>query len=218
MTDPRDPLSELTSLVNQYVAEDFVAQRKRLREARMRWIEENECPKPYAVTTQDKDGKQVTFQTPFEIGRLQYPETYNDEWQKEGQRHQDPEAEKELLEGIEAVLSSSSPEKQLTILVTANEQRAFFTGGGEEPLHPPIMEAESYDEYYARVSRLYEQAAGQGDRTHAGRTSPSHDGLRESHPPADPARVGSDDALGDGPDREIGPVLGGDSDTLRPGD
>ena len=214
----RDPIAELTSLISQYAAEDFIAQRKRLREARMRWIEEHECPKPYQVTTADKDGKETTFSTPFEVGSLKYPDQYNEKWKEEGQRHEDPETEKKLLEGIEAVLSQSSPDKQLTILISeSNEQKAFFTGGDEQSPHPPILEGESYAEYFARVACEYEQAAGQNSSTATGRPVSGDDGVRES-PPADPARVGSDDAPGDGPHRDAGPVLGGDTHALRPGD
>lgn len=193
----RDPIGELSALVSLYAAETFVEQRKRLREARMRWIGENECPQPYTISgPQDKDGNEKIFVTPFEIGSLKYPDKYDDNWKEEGQRHEDPATEKELLEGMEAILAEPSSEKQLTILIGENnEQHAFLTGGDEQSPHPPILEGENYGDYYARVARQYEQAAGESGRTDTGRPGPGDDRLRQS-PSVDPASVRPTDEPG----------------------
>jgi len=212
----RDPLN-LASLVSQYAAEDFVAQRKRLRDARMRWIEENECPTAYQVTTKDKDGNEKTFATPFQIGQIKYPDKYDDKWKEEGQQHHDPQAEKELLEGIEAIISESSTEKRLTILVTGNEQHAFLTGGGDDSPYPPMNEGEGTDEYFARVAHECEQAAAAGRGTATRQPGSNSDSVWKSTP-VDPLGVGSADVPGAGLSRHAGTMLGGDPDTLRPGD
>jgi hypothetical protein len=215
----RDPINELAALVSVYAAEDFLAQRKRLREARMRWIDENECPTPYQVAGKDSDGNETTFKTPFEVGKLRYPEQYDDHWKEEGQRHEDPALEKELLEGIDAIISESISDQRLTILVSEDgEQHAFLTGGDDKSPHPPIMEGEDYAEYYARVSRSYEQAAGgESGRPDTGRPGSGDDDLRGSSP-VDPTRVRPPDVPGDETDRDAGTMLGGDTDAVRLGD
>ena len=213
----RDPLADLSGLISQYAAEDFVAQRKRLREARMKWIEENECPTAYTVKTRDKDGNEVSHATPFQIGKIQYPDQYNEEWQKKGQTHEDPEAEKQLLEGLDAVISQSSTEKRLTVLVTGDEQHAFFTGGAEpESPHPPIQEGEDYGEYYARVAGQYEREAAAFGRDTRGSIA-CDDSLRRSAA-VDSAGGGQSDAASERPGADVGPMLGSDADALRPGD
>lgn len=211
-----DPLADLAGLVSQYAAEDFVAQRKRLREARMRWIDENECPTSYSVTTKNKAGEDVIHHTPFQVGKIQYPDEYNEEWKKKGQKHEDPAAEKQLLEGLDAVLSQTSEEKRVTILVTGDEQHAFFTGGKDESPHPPILEGEDYGDYYARVARQYErEAAATGTNTRG--SIACDDGLRES-PPVDSPGVGPSDAPGGSDRADVGAMLGSDADKVCPGD
>jgi hypothetical protein len=219
---------DLQTLVSQYAAEDFIAQRKRLRDARLRWIEENECPTSYQVDTRGKDGETVKFETPFQVGKVKYPQEYNDAW-KRGARLEDEALEKHLLEGLDAVIKegeSPDTQKKLTVLVTPEgEQSAFFTGGDADVSpHPPIGEGESYDDYYARVSSAYEQ---QAHSTAGRRPVPSDDGVRESAA-ADSPGDGRPDAAGGSPGGEASPSLdchpdpllllpGGTDDSRTPG-
>lgn len=214
--------SSLKQLVSQYAAEDFAAQRKRLREARMKWIEENECPTDYAVKTTDADGKEVTFNTPFQIGKRRYDQDDAGnpvEWSEEMKKpvvHEDPAAEAELLDGIGAILTEANAEskdKRLTILVAGDQQQTFLTGGdAEKSPHPPILEGEDYGEYYARVARAYERQTG----TSSGRPVPDHDGVRESTA-ADSPGVRGAFTPGNATSGAPGPMLDRDADAMRPG-
>ena len=216
---PVDPLGDLSSLISQYAAEDFVAQRKRLREARMRWIDENEAPTAYSVKTTTPDGKETTFQTPFQIGQIKYPDQYNEEWQKKGQTHEDPEAEQQLLEGLDGIISQSSTEKRLTVLVTGDEQHAFITGGDDpESPHPAIEEGEDYGEYYARVARGYEREAAKFGRDTRGSVAVD-DSLRRSAAVDSPGVGDAGDAAArQQPGSDGGPMLVSDTDKVCPGD
>lgn len=213
-----DPLGELSGLISQYAAEDFVAQRKRLREARMRWIEENECPKAYVVKATDQQGREVSFNTPFQVGQIKYPDEYNPDWKEKPQVHADPEMEKQLLEGLDAVISQSSTEKRLTVLVAGDgEQHAFFTGGDDpESPHPAIKEGEDYDHYYARVAGQYEREAAKFGRDTRGSIA-CDDALRQSTPTDSPGD-GRAASAGECPGSSPGAMLDRDTDAVCPGD
>jgi hypothetical protein len=211
-------------LVSQYAAEDFAAQRKRLREARMRWIEENECPTAYGVTTKDPiTGEETTFNTPFQIGKLRYDQDKDGnplEWHqglKEPVIHEDPVAAAALLDGIDAIIKeaeSPTKDRQFTVLVSGDEQHAFVTGGGaDESPHPPILEGEDYGDYYARVSRAYERATG----TTNGRPVAGDDGVRKPST-TDSPRIGRSDAPGETDDRDAGTGLDCNAVALPSGD
>src|SRR5215469_1017552 len=215
MPSPFD--TSFQQLVREYAAEDFMQQRKRLRAAREKWIEENECPTSYSVETKSADGETQTFSTPFQIGKIQYPERW-DETMKEPARHEDAAAEAALLDGIDAILSEanhSNPEKKLTVMIAGEEQHAFFIGGdAEDSPHPPIEEGESYDHYYARVSSAYEREAGSAA---VRRPVPCDDGLRESAA-VDPPGIGRHDAPGDVTGGHAGAMLDSDTKQMLPGE
>lgn len=210
----RDPFADL---FNEYAAlsGDFLAQRKRLREARMKWIDEHERPTSYSIHTIDNDGTLRSFDTPFQIGK----QTYDGEWNeamKEGRRHEDAASEDELLEGLEAIVNDSeTTEKKITVVVSRDEQHAFWTGGdAEKSPYPPVEEGESYAHYYARVSDSLQRQAGAAA---TGRPVPSNDHLRES-PSTDSPGERRPDASGECSGRSIGTVLDRDADALHPGD
>lgn len=145
-----DPFASIAELASTYAAEDYMAQRKRLREARAKWIEENECPTAYQVTSKDATGAEKSFSTPFQVGKLKY----------EGEYPQTPEA---------AFKPSFTPEPDnptaaadLDELDEILEETDTFLKPGIylESAHPEIKEGESHGEYCARIGREYEQATG----------------------------------------------------------
>jgi len=215
MPSPFD--TSFQQLVREYAAEDFMQQRKRLRAAREKWIEENECPTSYSVETKSADGETQTFSTPFQIGKIQYPEHWNDTM-KEPARYEDPASEAALLDGIDTILNEdnhSNPEKRLTVMIAGGEQHAFFTGGdAEDSPHPPIEEGESYDEYYARVSSAYEREAGSAA---VRRPVSGDDGVRESTA-INPPGIGRHDAAGDVTGGHAGAMLDSDTKQMLPGE
>ena len=207
-----NPLAEISGLIQEYGSLSFMEQRKRLRESRLKWIEENECPTSYSVNTTDKDGNQQPFSTPFQVGKIQYPENYNEGWKK-GAKHEDPRAEAELLDGIDAILKKgeTSNEKTLTVLVAGESQVAFFTGGeAEKSPYPAIEEGEDYGGYYARVAGAYEREAGTAAIR---RPVPSDDSLRESTA-ADSSGIGRNDVPGDSDGEPLGPTVGGNAEEM----
>lgn len=205
------------SLVSEYasIAGDFAAQRKRLREARMKWIEENECPTSYTIDTTDKDGKVTKHATPFQVGKIQYPDIWTEDM-KVAAKPLDEAAAEQMFAGIEAVTqASASEEPRLTILIDGDKQTAFLTGSKVDVSpHPAIEEGEDYGEYYERVSRSYQrQAAASG----AGGPVAGNDGLRQSAAVDSPGG-GRTDAPGDSSGECAGPVLDRHTDALRLGD
>lgn len=209
----RDIFDSRSQVVNQQAAEDFVAARKRLREARMRWIEENECPTSYAIVSKDANGNEVSFSTPFQIGKRRYEGEYTEEMKKPVV-HVDRDLEKELLEGIGAVFADK-PKPGLTVLVAGDETQAFLTGSdADRSPHPEIREGEDYGDYYARVSGAYERQAGAPG---TGRPIASDDGLRRSSATDTPG-VGSALALSSSVGRVDRPMLDSDADQVRASD
>lgn len=184
MPDPfmPDPFSELGQLVNTYVAEDYVAQRKRLREARARWIEENECPTAYAVETRDADGNTVMKAAggPFQIGKRRYDRKQVDGKEIEAEWSED-------LKNISFKPPDGDGDQTRKDLADALAKAARFMAPGiyKESPHPEILPGEDYGEYVKRVADQYEREAGAGgSRGSAG----SADGVRE--PAADCAPDG----------------------------
>jgi hypothetical protein len=157
--------------VQAYVASssDFLEQQKRLREARMRWIEENEAPRDYIVSTIDRNGDTHVFETPFQLGQI----TYEDDWTEAMQEPRacyDHAASDLLLGGVAGVFTE---DKMVRILLDGEEQHAFLPD--ESSPHPAIEANESYGDYYKRVSAAYNQQR-QGS---SGRPDPSPDALRK---------------------------------------
>jgi len=68
-----NPLDIMTSLVHPEAQGDFLRERKRLRDARIKWIDENEMPT--AMEVRDKAGNLV--KTPFMIGKMDYGKADN---------------------------------------------------------------------------------------------------------------------------------------------
>lgn len=195
MPGPRDPFTNLTQ---QSVAEDFMSARKRLREARIRWIEENEMPEAYSV--EGPDGK--AFATPFQVGKRKY----EGEYPKTAAAAFKPSFKPPAPDNPDAT-------KDLDKLDNLIREAEAFMGPGiyRESAHPDIREGEDYGEYCARVGRAYEQAAGAGA---VRRPVPDTDSVRE--PAAiDPGGDGGASPLGAGDRGSTGPDLRG-SDAPEP--
>jgi hypothetical protein len=177
------PLDDLISLSQTYAAEDFMAQRKRLREARAKWIEENECPTAYVIEHTDKDGNPLQGKDgqplrtaaagAFQIGKRRYDENIP-AGTAPGRTGFEPTFMPELDH------PTAAPDlDELDEIIT---EAATFMAPGiyRESPHPEIKEGETYDEYYARVSSDYERQTGENA---VRRPVPDSDGIRES--PAD---------------------------------
>jgi hypothetical protein len=160
---PRGPFDDLAKsfgvpeLASTYAAEDFMAQRKRLREARARWIEENECPTALTIEHTDKDGKvigQSTVAGPFQIGKRRYDENI-------------PAGTAPGATGFKPSFlplpeQGSTVEDLDKIDQVIQEAETFMAPGiYRESPHPEIKEGEDYGEYYARVAGEYERQTGE---------------------------------------------------------
>lgn len=198
--------------VQPEAARSFMAERARMRAARIAWLEKHENLTSYGVTVRGADGKETTFATPFQIGSRRYEGEYPDT-PIAPQTHEDPQEEQRLLEGMESVLQQAlqATGPSVTVLRTGDEQHAFLMGDADRSPHPAIREGESYGEYYARVSRAYEREAGAGS---AGGAITVDRGLRESAGADSPRERGSDPS-GAGADQPDGPMLAGDADRLQ---
>jgi len=153
----------MTSLVHPEAQGDFLRERKRLRDARIKWIDENEMPT--AMEVRDKAGNLV--KTPFMIGKMDYGKADNIE-----------EANAEYVarygdtyEGARAsflpenlTLEQSAVTEQLDKVITiANELSGIPTTDAEgnevsfsaKSDHPPIREGETYEQWFTRVSNSY---------------------------------------------------------------
>lgn len=153
-----------------------MAERKRLREARMKWIDEHEMPVDYSVA--GKDG--TRFATPFQVGIR----TYDGEWK--------PENKNITFTPIPAEEVASDKEELDQLLAKAS----VFMGPGiyKESPHPPMLEGEDYGEYVTRVGSAYERQAGQAA---VRRPVSDSDGVRESGA-SDPDRERGTHAAGPG--------------------
>lgn len=166
MPGPFDPLA---SQVNPYVAEEYVTWSKRLREARARYIEEHECPKPMTIEHTDEHGKVIGTSAVgfFEVGQQKYGD---------GDLAQIPrEAPKPTFQPSDTPLTWEQMQKELKPILD-DVDRFLAPGIYRESPHPEMREGESYGEYCARIGREYEQATG----TSAGRRPVADsDGVRE---------------------------------------
>jgi hypothetical protein len=177
------PLDDLANLSHTYAAEDFMAQRKRLREARAKWIEENEAPTDYVIEHTDKDGNpllgrdgqplRTAASGAFQIGKRRYDDKI-------------PAGPAPGRTGFEPTFmppeqGGSTVEDLDKIDQVIQEAETFMAPGiYRESPHPEIKEGETHDEYYARVSSDYERQTGENA---VRRPVPDSDGIRES--PAD---------------------------------
>lgn len=194
----------LTNQVNPYVAEEYMAWRKRLREARARYIEEHECPKPMTIEHTDEHGKVIGTSAVgfFEVGQRKYGD---------GDLSQIPrEAPKPTFQPS---LTWEQMQKELKPILDEVD-RFLAPGIYRESPHPEMREGESYGEYCARIGREYEQTTG----TSAGRRPVADsDGVRE--PAAiDPGGQRGISGPGAGDRRPGGEDLRGDVETDHAGD
>ena len=168
------PFDDLAPLSSTYAAEDFMAQRKRLREARARWIEENECPTASVIEHTDKDGNVIGTRAlggPFQTGIRRYDDNIP-AGAAPGQTGFKPS----FLPAEQG--SDAADLDKLDEIIT--EAETFMAPGiYRESPHPEIREGEDYGSYCARVGREYERAAG---KDAIRRPVPDSDDLRE--PPA----------------------------------
>jgi hypothetical protein len=172
MSEERD---RITALVHPEARGDFLAERKRLREARMKWIDEHEMP--VAMEVRDAAGNAVS--TPFQVGRM----TYGADYDKAAEGHKD--ARKGFIP------SEMPPEciavaKQLEEVIKQYNQFsgiAVRDGNGDEVSfsaksdHPPIEEGESHEDWFTRVSNSYSKAAA--NTADAGSAGADIDGVRK---------------------------------------
>lgn len=173
------PLDDLISLSQTYAAEDFMAQRKRLREARARWIEEHECATAYVIEHTDeagnpilgKDGQPLRSAAggAFQIGKIR-------------DESRVPPSERGFKPSFMPELDNPTAAADRDELDEIITEAATFMAPGiyRESPHPEIKEGETHDEYYARVSSDYERQTGENA---VRRPVPDSDGIRES--PAD---------------------------------
>jgi hypothetical protein len=188
MTDPFNIDNWLTQIENQTAA-DWLKERKRLREASMRQIEENERPTAYGI--QREDG--TTFNTGFQIGQRKYEGEYPDEGIA-AKPHSDTDLEKQLLSGVESILGRAeqiTDGHQIVTLKADDQSISFKMGEDDKSPHPEIREGEDYGEYVKRVGSAYERIAGQG----GGSTAPDG-GVRRAGTDGDPSGTGRPDGNG----------------------
>lgn len=193
------PFDELSHLAQTYAAEDYMAQRKRLREARRRYIEEHECPRPHTITTKDANGNERTFSIPFQVGKRtyegEYPQTPETAFQPQG-----IEASREDIDAIDKLIGEA--------------EQFLAPGIYRESPHPEIRKGESHGEYCARVGSEYEQAAGANAIR---RPVPGPDSVRRSTA-TDSSGVGTESGPGPGDRQRDRPDHGGDSQADARGD
>jgi hypothetical protein len=182
--------------VQESAQRDWLAERKRLREARTRWIEENECPVQFGNTLIDSEGR--AWPSPFQIGAVRYGGedgrgAYPSSEPLAMVPPVTPEAAKQLLEGAERILRESAETTGVStrVLNSEGEQSIFLVGESDRSPHPAIHEGEDYGEYCQRVGRAYEASAG------AGRADAGADGVRNTSA-VDPACFARADVSGTG--------------------
>jgi hypothetical protein len=170
------PFDDILSLSHTYAAEDFMAQRKRLREARARWIEEHECPKASVIEHTDSEGNpllgkdgeplRTALGGPFQTGIIRDESLVP------------PSARGFKPSFMPLPAEQASAAAELDEIVT---EAATFMAPGiycESP-HPEIKEGESYGEYYARVANDYERQTGENA---VRRPIPDIDSVRDAAP------------------------------------
>jgi hypothetical protein len=168
------PFDDLAKLSHTYAAEDFMTQRKRLREARARMIEEQEAPTAYEIEHTDKEGNPILGKDgqprrsaaggPFQIGKRRY------------------EGEPPAFSGFIPSFMPPEPDSSTTVedldkmdQVIAEAETFMAPGIYRESPHPEIKEGEDYGEYYARVAGEYERQTGENA---VRRPVPDSDGVR----------------------------------------
>lgn len=192
-----DPFRDLANLSHTYAAEDFMAQRKRLREARARWIDEHECPTASVIEHTDRDGNPLLDKDGKPIvtavgGPFQTSKIRDDSLVPPSARGFKPS-----FIPSETGEQESAGELELDQVI---EEAAQFMAPGiyRESPHPEIKEGESYGEYYARVANDYERQTGENA---VRRPVPDSDRVRESS---------ADDSRGDGSVSTSGTGPGGE--------
>jgi hypothetical protein len=185
------PFDDLLRLSQTYAAESFMQQRKRLREARAKWIEDNECPTASVIEHTDAEGKPILDEDgqpmvtalggPFQTGKIRDESLVP------------PSARGFKPSYAESLGTVPADEAGLDELLS--EARQFMAPGiYRESPHPEIREGEDYGEYHARVAGEYERQTGANA---VRRPVPDSDSVRES--PADhPRGDGSGIATGTG--------------------
>lgn len=190
---PNDPRDVMTALVHPEGQSDFLRERQRLREARMRWIDEHECPQAMD-DLKDKYGNVIYSgaSSPFLVGK----QTYSDELPHQA----DPSSPTGYRRPATTFLPEAASKEQQQVadqLREVTKQYNQFSGtmvrdgrGGEIALshksdHPPIREGETHEEWFERVSKTYSDAAKSG--ADAGSAGAGTDHVREAsvHDPGD---------------------------------
>lgn len=182
-----------------------MAQRKRLREARARWIEENECPTASTIEHIDKDGKVIGKRAlggPFQTGIRRYSDDI-------------PAGTAPGKTGFEPSLLPADANLGELLAEQLTKVETFQAPGiYRESPHPEIKEGEDYGDYCARVGREYERAAGENA---VRRPVPDTDDLRES-PAAHPGDERGTPAPGASDCGEDRPHIRDNAGSDHPGD
>lgn len=193
------PLDDLISLSQTYAAEDFMAQRKRLREARARWIDEHESPTASVIEHTDKDGKPIledgkpkitAIGGPFQTGKIRDDSRV-------------PPSERGFKPSFMPEPDNPTAAADLDELDEIITEAATFMAPGiyRESPHPEIREGESYGEYHARVAGEYERQTGENAvRRPVPDIDPVRDAAATAHPSGDGGGIATGASTG-GEDR-----------------
>ena len=178
MADPRDIM---TSMVHPEAQADFMAERKRLREVRARWVEENEkpiavlmceCPKCRLSQLKDREScircgesleKAILLANPFLTGCQTYPEDRHYEPDPAG-GYKRPEITfiGNAQTGEQAKVSDQLQEvaKQYNQFsgITTRDRSGADVSFSHKSDHPPMLEGETHEEWFTRVSNAYSKA------------------------------------------------------------
>lgn len=173
--DPRDIMA---AQVQPEAMADFLRERKRLREARIKWIDEHEMPQ--AMELKDGDGKTIYSGGPFQVGRM----TYDEDYEKAAAGHKDakkgilPEMSSEDQKAVTAQLDEVAEQYNQFSGITTRDRSGAEVSFSHKSDHPPIREGETHEEWFTRVSNAYSQAPeGSPD---AGDSGAHLDGVRSA--------------------------------------
>lgn len=189
MSDPHDITAPI---VNPETIADFMAERKRLREVRMRWIEEHE--KPQAMELRDREGKVIYSGGPFQVGQLQYED--DREYTIDAKTgYKRPELS---FVPVERDKEQQDVDAQLHNVITEYNRFSGTEIRGQilshKSDHPPIREGESHEDWFNRVTESYSKAA-QSKQAGTGSAGAGTDDVR---------RAAADDPSREGPVRGAG--------------
>lgn len=173
-----DPRDIMTNLVHPEARGDFLAERKRLREARMKWIDEHEMPQ--AMDVRDAAGNQVT--TPFQVGKQTYAADYDTAaaGHKDAKKGFIPEVSEEDQKAVLAQLDDVITQYNQFSGITTRDRSGEEVSFSHKSDHPPIREGETHEEWFIRVTDAYSKTP---EEAGSGSTGADTDSVRRSAEP-----------------------------------